>query len=274
MKSVIKLSFLAATVALAVGCNQEEAKAPIASAVAAEQPAQADAQQAFASEDDKAAYAIGASLAQYLNTNLDQQAKIGLNLNKEMVIAGVEDVFNGKPRLTQEQTQQVLQELDARVTKLVAEQQKKEAEAAVKAGEEFRAKFAKEKGVVTTDSGLMYKVDRMGDGPKPKATDTVVVDYSGTLIDGTKFDSSYDRGQPATFPLNRVIPGWTEGVQLMPVGSKFTFVIPADLAYGAQGAGSIPPNSTLKFEVELKEIKKADAPAVDAAPKAEEQKSQ
>ncbi len=114
----------------------------------------------------------------------------------------------------------------------------------------------KETGKVqTTASGLKYEVVREGDGAKPSATDSVTVHYKGTLTDGTVFDSSYDRGQPATFPLNRVIKGWTEGLQLMPVGSKYILTIPPDLGYGAAGAGGrIPPNATLVFEVELLKI--------------------
>jgi FKBP-type peptidyl-prolyl cis-trans isomerase FkpA len=112
-----------------------------------------------------------------------------------------------------------------------------------------------ESKVITTASGLQYEVLTEGTGPSPSATDQVSVHYAGTLLDGTEFDSSYKRGQPATFPLNRVIPGWTEGVQLMNVGAKYKFTIPGDLAYGAAGIpGTIPPNSTLIFEVELLEI--------------------
>ncbi|HXC51367.1 MAG TPA: FKBP-type peptidyl-prolyl cis-trans isomerase [Candidatus Limnocylindrales bacterium] len=109
--------------------------------------------------------------------------------------------------------------------------------------------------VITTASGLKYEVLTEGSGPKPSATDSVTVNYKGTLTDGTVFDSSYDRGQPATFPLNRVIKGWTEGVQLMSVGSKYRFTIPPELGYGAAGAGGkIPPNATLVFDVELLKI--------------------
>lgn len=121
-------------------------------------------------------------------------------------------------------------------------------------GELFLAENKMKDGVQTTDSGLQYKVLTMGDGAKPTATDKVKVHYRGTLLDGTEFDSSYARNEPISFALNRVIPGWTEGVQLMPIGSKFEFYIAPELAYGAGGGGPIPPNSTLIFEVELLDI--------------------
>ncbi len=124
-------------------------------------------------------------------------------------------------------------------------------------GQEFLAENKTKEGVKTTDSGLQYKVLTMGDGARPAATDTVKVHYKGTLLNGTEFDSSYARNEPISFALNRVIAGWTEGVQLMPVGSKFIFYIAPDLAYGAGGGGPIPPNSTLVFEVELLDIEGA-----------------
>ena len=123
-------------------------------------------------------------------------------------------------------------------------------------GEKFLAENALKDGVVTTESGLQYEVIKMGKGKKPSATDRVKVHYHGTLINGTVFDSSVERGEPITFGLNQVIKGWTEGVQLMPIGSKFRFYIPQELGYGAQSAGSIPPYSTLIFEVELLDIEK------------------
>ena len=134
-------------------------------------------------------------------------------------------------------------------------------------GKKFLDENKAKPGVVTTESGLQYEVLTPGSGEKPAAEDTVEVDYVGTLIDGKEFDSSYKRGESLKFPLNRVIPGWTEGVQLMPVGAKYKFVIPANLAYGDRDNGTIPPNSTLIFEVELKSIEKAAAPAAEPAKK-------
>jgi len=274
MKPVWKMSILAATIFLAVGCQKEDksdakpaepAKVEQVATSAAADTAKVD----FKTEDQKAAYAIGSSLGQYLVANLEQQKEMGLVLDKADVLAGVQDAFAGTSKLTPEQAQQALQELDQRAAKLAEQKLKAEAEQNLKAGDEFRAKFAKEAGVVTTKSGLMYKVEKEGTGPKPTATDTVEVHYKGTLIDGTVFDSSYQRKQTVSFPLNQVIPGWTEGVQLMPVGSKFEFVIPPQLAYGAQSNPSIPANSTLIFQVELVGIKAPAEKAVDKAASAE-----
>ncbi|WP_299016791.1 FKBP-type peptidyl-prolyl cis-trans isomerase [uncultured Photobacterium sp.] len=258
MKPVLKMSVLAATILLAVGCQDEKAAdTKTAEPAKVEQVAsEAAVPAAFASEDEKAAYAIGASLAQYLAANLDQQKELGLNLEREHVLAGVRDVFADQSRLTPEETQQTLKDLDKRVSEIVTAKAQAEAEKNIKAGEEFRAEFEKKEGVMKTKSGLLYQVETQGEGDKPAATDTVKVHYKGMLTDGTEFDSSYKRNQPATFPLNQVIPGWTEGVQLMPVGSKFKFVIPPELAYGSQANPSIPANSTLVFEVELLDIVK------------------
>jgi FKBP-type peptidyl-prolyl cis-trans isomerase len=151
-------------------------------------------------------------------------------------------------------------------TKRVAEQ-KVAADKNKSDGAAFLAANKAKAGVKTTASGLQYTVETEGKGPKPKATDTVKVNYLGTKIDGTKFDSSYDRGQPATFPLNGVIKGWSEGLQLMPVGSKYKLFVPADLAYGENAPGPIGPNAALVFEVELLGIENpADKPAAAAAP--------
>ncbi len=139
---------------------------------------------------------------------------------------------------------------------------KQAAETNKKEGEAFLAANKTKPGVVTTPSGLQYKILKEGTGPKPTAADKVVCNYKGTLINGTEFDSSYKRGQPATFPVGQVIKGWTEALQLMPVGSKWQLFIPADLAYGERGAGNdIGPDSTLIFEVELLSIEGKEAPA-------------
>ncbi|MFV0574931.1 MAG: FKBP-type peptidyl-prolyl cis-trans isomerase [Vibrio sp.] len=264
MKSIFKVSLLTATILLAVGCQKEESKEAPKEAPKAEQT-EAAAAPAFKTDDEKAAYAIGASFAQYLNTSVDKPAEIGINLDKKIVLQGIEDVFAGKANMSEEDTRAALQDLDKRVSEKMAAKAKEKAEAAKKSGEDFRAKFEKEEGVTKTESGILYKVEKEGDGATPKATDTVVVNYEGTLVDGTKFDSSYDRKEPATFPLNRVIPGWTEAVQLMKVGSKYKVVIPPELAYGEQDTPTIPANSTLVFEIELMSIKGDEAPKQPAA---------
>ncbi|WP_367988013.1 FKBP-type peptidyl-prolyl cis-trans isomerase [Vibrio sp. NTOU-M3] len=261
MKSIFKVSLLAATVALAAGCQkEEETKAAVEPAPAVEQQVQAETGKLvhFKTEDDKAAYAIGVSFANYLSTSLDKPGEIGIDLNKELVLKGIEHVFAGKAELNEEETRAALESLDKRVAEKMQKQAAEKAEKNKTAGDEFRANFEKEADVVKTDSGLLYQVMTKAEGEQPKDTDTVQVHYKGTLIDGTQFDSSYDRGEPATFPLNRVIPGWTEGVQLMPVGSKFKFVIPPELAYGPQDTPTIPANSTLVFEVELLKIDNGD----------------
>ena len=269
MKPFFKVSLLAATVMLAVGCQKEEAPkteaTPQAQTEQAKPEAEASKLEQFKSDDDKAAYAIGVSFANYLATSLEKPSEIGIELKKELVLQGIQDVFNEKAALTEEETRKVLEELDQRVATKMQEQAAEKAAATQKAGDDFRAAFEKEEGVQKTESGLLYQVLNSAEGEKPAETDTVEVHYVGTLIDGTKFDSSYDRNQTATFPLNRVIPGWTEGVQLMPVGSKFKFVIPPELAYGTQDTPTIPANSTLVFEVELVSIDKGEVAEEETA---------
>ncbi|WP_264874325.1 FKBP-type peptidyl-prolyl cis-trans isomerase [Vibrio agarivorans] len=254
MKSMFKVSLLAATVVLAVGCQkEEEPKVEVAPEAQTEQ-VQSGAAMNFESEDDKAAYAIGASFASYLSTSIEKPAELGIELKKELVLKGIEDVFTAESALSEDETRAALESLDKRVAETLQAQAEEQAAETQKAGADFRAEFEKEDGVVKTDSGLLYQVLTPAEGDTPAETATVEVHYKGTLIDGTQFDSSYDRGESATFPLNRVIEGWTEGVQLMTVGSKYKFVIPPELAYGDQDTPTIPANSTLVFEVELVQI--------------------
>jgi len=170
---------------------------------------------------------------------------------------GLKSAFNDEPQLlTDDEIAQTLSEYQREMQeKQIAELQKL-SEANKIVGEEFLSANKDKEGVVTLESGLQYKVLTEGKGPQPAATDTVTVHYTGSLISGEVFDSSVSRGEPATFPLNGVIAGWTEALQLMPTGSKWQLYIPADLAYGPQGNRSIGPNETLLFEVELIEIAK------------------
>lgn len=176
----------------------------------------------------------------------------GEDFDVGMVSDGIADVYGGKPtQMTSEEADLVLREAEVEL------RARKSAEAAEKleAARSFMSKNSARKGVVATGSGLQYEVLRGGEGSKPVSSDKVTVHYRGKLVDGTQFDSSYDRGEPTTFPLNQVIPGWTEGLQLMAVGSKYKFFIPPELAYGARGAGAdIGPNEALIFEVELLDV--------------------
>ncbi len=200
---------------------------------------------------DKLSYALGIGIG-------SQLAGMGAKeLNIDDFAQAIKDVISGSELKVdngeaQTLVQNFFQEQEAKQQAAAAEAGK----AAKAAGEAFLAENGKKDGVVTLPSGLQYQVLKEGNGKKPSATDQVVCHYEGTLIDGTVFDSSYQRNQPATFGLNQVIPGWTEGVQLMQEGAKYRFFIPYNLAYGERGAGAqIPPFATLVFDVELKEVK-------------------
>ena len=200
---------------------------------------------------DKVSYSIGLDLG----FNFKKQ---NLELNPDALLAGVKDAQSGKQPLLNENE---VKETMTALTKQIEDKQKALAEQNVKDGEKFLAENKKKEGVKTTASGLQYKVIKEGTGPQPKLTDSVVANYRGTLINGTEFDSSYKRGQPATFPLTGVIKGWTEALQLMKVGSKYQLFIPANLAYGDRGMGpDLGPNSTLIFEVELVGIQPSETP--------------
>lgn len=211
------------------------------------------------SEDQKIAYTIGTQIGGTLKNNVSGP----IELDEKFVFEGISDVLAGKDlQLNPQEMSDVMQGFAKKAGEYA---QKQAEEAASKNKEESEKLLADNKakdGVKVTDSGLQYRVITEGKGKKPVATDTVKVHYKGTLADGSTFDSSYDRGQPAEFPLNAVIPGWTEGLQLMAEGAKYEFVIPAELAYGDRAPGNIGSNRALIFEVELLEVN----PAADAKP--------
>jgi len=201
-------------------------------------------------DEQKLGYIIGMDIGKSLREQ-------GTTVDLDALIDAISATYKGEDlAMTAEEAAAIRQEY---VQKMQAAQQAESTAAGASnlaEGQKFLADNKGKEGVQTTASGLQYKVLTMGDGAKPVATDTVKVHYSGKLLDGTEFDSSYARNEPISFALNRVIPGWTEGVQLMPIGSKFVFYIAPELGYGEGGGGPIPPNSTLVFEVELLDIEK------------------
>ena len=209
---------------------------------------------------DKVSYSIGLDIG----TTFKKQK---MEINTDMLAAGVKDGISGaNPLLTPEEVRTVMTEFSKDMRGRAATASKEAAEKNTKEGEKFLAENKTKPGVKTTASGLQYVVEKEGSGTAPKETDTVAVNYRGTLIDGTEFDSSYKRGEPTTFPVNRVIKGWTEALQLMKPGAKYKLFIPSSLAYGPSGAGEdIGPNATLIFEVELLSAKPAEAPATPPA---------
>ncbi|MGD0304932.1 MAG: FKBP-type peptidyl-prolyl cis-trans isomerase [Candidatus Acidiferrales bacterium] len=219
-------------------------------------------------DKQKQSYAIGQSIGQGVQKNFQRD---GIDVDPAILARAIRDALtNAKPAMTDEESKATLDALKTQImAKREATAKAAQAEAQVqgdankKAGDAFLADNKTKDGVVTLPSGLQYKVITAGTGPKPAATDTVVCNYRGTLIDGKEFDASAKHGGPASFPVNGVIKGWTEALQLMPVGSKWQLFIPPNLAYGPQGAGAdIGPNSTLVFDVELLSIKdKSGKPA-------------
>lgn len=213
--------------------------------------AQAQDKPSLKSDKEKVSYSIGLDIG----ANFKRQS---VDMDTKALAAGIADGLSGaKPALSEDEVRKVLADFQQQMRTRMAAAAQQVADDNKKKGEAFLADNKKKKGVVTLPSGLQYKVLKESKGAKPKATDTVSVHYVGTLIDGTEFDSSIKRGEPASFPVNGVIKGWTEALQLMPVGSKWQLFIPTDLAYGMQGAGpQVGPNAMLLFDVELLEIKK------------------
>ena len=212
-------------------------------------------------EAQKQAYSLGASIGMYMQRNLEEQTKMGVTLEQSIIVKGFTDSLEGESQIEKEEVQALLKKLDENMKTKQKELADKTAADSLAEGQKFLEENAKKDGVKVTESGIQYLVITEAEGDKPAATDTVKVHYTGTFLNGDTFDSSVDRGEPAVFPLNRVIRGWTEGVQLMSVGAKYKFTIPSDLAYGPAGSRSIPGNSVLEFEIELLEIQKPAAPA-------------
>ncbi len=234
------LSLIAATLALlaaAPACAQEEA-----GAAADDEPPLAE------TWDQKASYALGLNVGSNLGPD-------DLKLDADLVLRGFMDALEGKEALDSEEVDSVLSELGTKMQEHADRQRQAAMLENTARSAAFLATKAQEEGVVKTDSGLLYRELRAGEGDSPAADQAVTVHYRGTLIDGTQFDSSYDRDQPATFPVGGVIPGWTEALQLMKPGAVWEIFIPADLGYGSHGSPpAIPPGAALIFEVELLEV--------------------
>lgn len=194
---------------------------------------------------DSVSYALGVSVANFYKQQGLKQ------LNSATIAKAINDVMGGKKALLDDQ------QCNGIIMSYMQKAQAEKGKPNIEAGQKFLVENKKKANIKTTASGLQYEVLTQGSGPKPLAVDTVVVNYRGTLLNGTEFDNSYSRGQPISFPLNGVIRGWTEGLQLMPAGSKYKFYIPQELAYGMNETGPIPAGSTLVFEVELLEVKKS-----------------
>lgn len=199
----------------------------------------------LSTDETRVSYGIGRQLGGQLRDNPPP----GVSL--EAIVAGLTDAFNGADSRVSEADLSASFQV---IREVMQAQAAAKAEAAAAAGKQFLADNAKRDGIVTLESGLQYEALNTGEGAKPSREDQVRVHYHGTLIDGTVFDSSYDRGQPAEFPVGGVIAGWTEALQLMSAGSKWRLYVPSELAYGAQGVGSIPPHSVLVFDVELLDV--------------------
>jgi FKBP-type peptidyl-prolyl cis-trans isomerase FklB len=213
---------------------------------------------ALVTDKDKQSYSIGVNVGKSLHRD-------SIDVDPKIVLQGLEDALaDGKLLLTDEQMKTVMTALQTQVRQKLEEKRQAQAETDQKDGAAFMAANATKEGVVTLPSGLQYKIMVAGTGPKPTATDSVICQYRGTLLDNTEFDNSYKRGQPVTINVGGVIKGWSEALQLMPVGSKWQLFIPPALAYGEAGKGPIGPNSTLIFEVELLSIQPKTPPA--AAP--------
>ena len=264
MNPLIRTTALSAALLFALAaCNAGPKPAGVSAGGATATAATADnPYPGLPTKKDQISYTIGMAMGKQLTEIKDE-------INIDTVIKALKtQMTGGRALLTEEQAQQIMQEFGQQMQAKEMARMMEQARANQEKGDKFLAENGKKPGVVTTASGLQYQVLTQGNGPKPGAADGVKVNYVGTLLDGTKFDSSYDRGEPAVMPLAGVIPGWSEGLQLMPTGSKFRFWIPARLAYGEQAPPTIGPNQLLVFEVELIEVIKRPPGAPNAAPEA------
>lgn len=205
---------------------------------------------------DDSSYAVGVLMGKNIEGIVEAQKEV-FTYNQDKILAGVQDTLKKTGKLTDEDLQKQLKSLDSYLSsqeqKILAEKSK----ATIEAGDKFRAEYAKQSGVKKTDSGLLYKIEKAGEGANPSKSDIVKVHYKGTLPDGTVFDSSYDRNSPVEFQLDQLIPGWIEAIPMLKKGGKMEIVVPPALGYGERSAGKIPANSTLKFEIELLDFKPA-----------------
>lgn len=216
-------------------------------------PLLSHADDALTSDQDKVSYSLGVDMGR----NLQKQ---GIDVNPDVVVQGLKDGIAGGPlKMTDGEMQATMTAFIQSMRDKMAAKEKDAAKDNLAKGQAYLDANKKKDGWKVTASGLQYKVITTGTGPKPAATDTVVTNYRGTTIDGTEFDSSYKRNEPAEFPVDKVIPGWTEALQMMPVGSKWQLAIPASLAYGEDAPPQIGPNSVLLFDIELLSIKAPDA---------------
>lgn len=253
IQKISAIALLVGAVFVTAACNEKEKNAPAAQT----QPTT----QADESLVKDSSYAVGVLLGSDLKGLVDSQKEI-INYDQDKLLTGVKDALAGKVDLSQnKELQETLNALNDKLNKAAEAKAKEEAEKAAAAakqakadGEKFAAEFKAKEGVKETKSGLLYRIEKEGEGVAIKPEDTVKVHYTGKLPNGTVFDSSIERGQPAEFALNQVIPGWTEGLQLVKKGGKIELVIPASLAYGEQDLGVIPANSTLHFDVEVLDV--------------------
>ncbi len=269
LKTAVAMTALALAVAGLAGCKDKKENTEAKAAVTAtEQVITVDEKTSF---EDRSAYAVGASLGTYLHNMQAVQKEFTGELKTEYIIRGFTDAITEKSQLDNKGIETTLRDLDKKVQEGMEAKLKKEAAEALEAGNKFLEENKTKEGVKVTASGLQYKVLKEGSGAKPKEGDTISVIYKGSTIDGKVFD---EQKEAVDFPLQNMIPGWVEGLQLMQSGAQYEFYIPAKLAYGENGAGDvIKPNSVLIFDVTLVEVKPAKAeqsPAAGEAPKAEE----